>query len=63
MTEYSFAVLTKSLKKAGYALEEEPDIIVSVLMLTNAEKILEKKIEIDPYEHLFYKPDDEKLKE
>jgi hypothetical protein len=62
MTEYSFAVLTKSLKKAGYALEEEPDIIVSVLMLTNAGNILEKKIEIDPYEHLFYTPNDEDQK-
>ena len=62
MTEFSFAVLTKSLKKAGYALEEEPDIIVSVLMLTNAGNILEKKIEIDPYEHLFYTPNDEDQK-
>ena len=53
MTEYGFEMLTKALLNNGLDLPVDPDIIVSPSMHFAAEKILNKKIELNRYEKYF----------
>lgn len=53
MTETGFQELSKAIAKAGFAINADADILVSPGMFTAAERILSKKIRLDPYEKLF----------
>jgi hypothetical protein len=53
MTEYGFEKLTKELLKSGLNLALEPEVRVSPVMLTAAEKILNRKIELNRFEKYF----------
>ena len=53
MTKDGFESLTKALSNAGLDLSSEADIMVSPGMQITAEKILNKKIALNPYEKLF----------
>lgn len=53
MTEYGFKMLTEELLNCGIKLPPEPDLVVSPSMHYAAEKILNKKIELNRYEKYF----------
>ena len=53
MTDRGFEALAKRFNQCGYEISGEPDIRVTVTMLTTAEKILKKKINLNEYENLF----------
>jgi hypothetical protein len=53
MTEYGFIMLTKALLNCGIELPAEPELVVSPSMYYAAEKILNKKIELNRYEKYF----------
>lgn len=55
MTMAGFESLSKSLSEMGYKLNMEADIAVSISMLSVAKKVLEKHIDLNPYEKLFSK--------
>ncbi|MCC6752717.1 MAG: hypothetical protein IT266_01900 [Saprospiraceae bacterium] len=63
LTEAGFLELTKALKRAGCDLSEEPDVAVSLVMLSTAETILNKKITLNPYEGLFRENEGEGISE
>ncbi len=52
-TEQGFNVLTEALKNAGYELSPVADISVSTSMLHATKEILNKDIQLHPYEDLF----------
>jgi hypothetical protein len=53
MTSYGFEKLTKELLKSGIDLSPEPDVFVSPVMLLAAEKVLNRKIELNRFEKYF----------
>lgn len=53
MTEYGFEMLTNALINSGMDLPAEPEIVVSPVMQLATEKILNKKIELNPFEKYF----------
>ncbi len=53
MTMKGFEELTLALATAGHSLNLEAGIAVSSVMILIAEKILNKRIELNPYENLF----------
>ncbi len=53
LTEKGFEMLSSSLNEAGFDLNEEADIHVSINMVTSIEKILKKKLNLNPYDTLF----------
>jgi|GEM_PF-3382548 len=53
LTEEGFYALVDIFKKQKLTSEILPDIIVSPAMVNTTEKILDKKVKIDQYEHLF----------
>lgn len=53
MTNKGFAKLTEKMKAVGIPVLNEPDISVTPTMLSTAEDILNKKIELDEYDDLF----------
>lgn len=55
MTEAGFVGLTDELAKHNFHLEQEADIAVTLGMLSAAKQILEKQIDLNPYEKLFKK--------
>ena len=55
MTEAGFAGLTKELAKYNFYLDPQADIAVTLGMLSVAKKILDKQIDLNPYEKLFKK--------
>ncbi len=52
-TELGFEFLTRSLIKAGLQIEPEADLVVTHSMLTTAEDIIQRKIQLNPYADLF----------
>jgi hypothetical protein len=53
MTAYGFNMLTKALLKNGINLPEQADVSVTLTMLNTTEKILNRKIQLNPYESYF----------
>lgn len=53
MTLHGFIMLTEALAKKGIYSPDEPDIMVSPAMLIATEKILNRKIVLNPYEQYF----------
>ncbi len=53
MTQHGFSMLTAALAKKGIHLSTEADIVVSPVMLYTAEKILNRKIVLNPYSQYF----------
>jgi len=53
MTAYGFKMLTRALIKNGIDLPTEADVSVSLTMLNTTEKILNRKIHLNPYESYF----------
>jgi hypothetical protein len=53
MTTQGFRMLTDVFRKKGIHLEAEADTMVSPAMLLATEKILNRKIELNPYERYF----------
>jgi hypothetical protein len=53
LTEAGFAALARSFAEAGYDLQPDADIVVSPAMLSATEKVMDKKIVLNPYENLF----------
>lgn len=63
MTDRGFSTLAKRLHAYGYELSDEPDIRVNPSMLTLAQDILKKKIQLNAYDALFTVKTSEKEKE
>lgn len=63
LTDKGFDELTAALEKAGLPLPPDSDIRVSLSMVAAAGKILNRDIEINPYELLFTGNDDESEKD
>jgi hypothetical protein len=59
MTAYGFEMLTRALIKNGIELPAEADVAVSLTMLNTTEKILNRKIQLNPYESYFSVKDEE----
>jgi len=55
MTDRGFKQLADRLNQYGYDFPDESDIHVTMAMLITASKILKKKINVNPYDHLFTK--------
>lgn len=55
LTDRGFEALAGLLKQKGFAVSDEPQVRVSPAMITTAERILRRKIRINPYEGLFEK--------
>ena len=55
MTDRGFNALVMEFNRLNYAFPIEPDVRVSLSMLSTTEKILDKKIVLNPYEKLFEK--------
>lgn len=53
MTAYGFKMLTRALLKNGIDLPAEADVSISPAMLNTTEKILNRKIQLNPYESYF----------
>lgn len=53
MTTLGFDVLTAELTEKGVAVDPEPFIEVGITMISTTEKILRRKMKLNPYEHLF----------
>lgn len=53
MTDRGFEALGETLNKHGFEIDDEPDIRVHLSMVTTAEQILKKKIQLNAYDHLF----------
>jgi hypothetical protein len=53
MTAYGFKMLTRALLKNGMDLPAQPDVSVSLAMLNTTKKILNRKIQLNPYESYF----------
>jgi hypothetical protein len=53
MTAYGFNMLTRALLKNGIDLPAEADVSISPAMLNTTEKILNRKIQLYPYESYF----------
>jgi len=53
MTAYGFKMLTMALLKNGIDLPTEADVSISPAMLNTTEKILNRKIQLNPYESYF----------
>lgn len=53
MTEFGYVTLVSELELAGIHLEARPDIRVTAAMLLATRKILNKKVELNPYEAMF----------
>lgn len=54
-TNEGFDELTNDLIESGFGIYPEADTVVSITMFTTTEKILNKKIILNPYEKLFNK--------
>ncbi len=55
MSDRGFAALGGMLKQKGFDVSDEPQIRVSPAMIVTAERILRRKIRLNPYESLFEK--------
>jgi hypothetical protein len=53
MTEKGFGSMIKALNKNDIEIDEEPQIRIHPSMLATTEKILRKKLQLNPYERLF----------
>lgn len=63
MTERGFDALTQKLNDCGFGLPAEPQIRVHPTMLVTAERILNTKLELNPYEKLFNTDSSPEVKE
>src|SRR5690606_6991403 len=63
MTERGFDALTQKLNDYGFGLPTEPQIRVHPAMLVTAERIFNRKLEVNPYEKLFTTESSPEVKE
>lgn len=62
-TEAGFSSLSKILREQGLPLDPEPEVEVTPSMLITTEKVLRRKIEINPYEKRFIERNEEHSEE
>lgn len=55
-TEWGYAQMRKTLKRYGFNLDELADVAVHPVMVAATEEILQRKLNLWPFEHLFAEP-------